>query len=220
MLSLTQAFKGLKPFQSAKIWQPVSAKFSSSAMALADQPQPARPKVGGSSLFEAAQQEAEATISQHTEPVEKEYRWSTTNFKASPRRLNMIARQLRNLPIDEAIRQMQFSPKRASNKILHNLAFARKNALEQKGMKDMVVAQAWVGKGTYHRRVRPHARGQFGIMHHKEAHMKFIFKEKPAQPEPSRADRRNIRGWKETKKVWTPLNESKPIYNPKPYYNW
>ena len=41
-------------------------------MALADQPQPARPKVGGSSLFDTAQQEAEATISQHTEPVEKE----------------------------------------------------------------------------------------------------------------------------------------------------
>lgn len=56
-------------------------------------------------------------------------------------------------------------------------------------------------------------------MHHKEAHIKFLFKEvAPASKELT--DRRNIRGWKDPKKTWTQLNETKPIYNAKPFYNW
>jgi hypothetical protein len=56
-------------------------------------------------------------------------------------------------------------------------------------------------------------------MHHKEAHIKFLFKE--ATPESKElTDRRNIRGWKDPKKTWTSLNETKPIYNAKPFYNW
>lgn len=81
------------------------------------------------------------------------------------------------------------------------------------------LAQAWVGKGRYIRRVNPHGRGQFGIMHHKEAHIKFLFKEAmPASD--AKTERRNIRGWKDPKKTWTQLNETKPIYNAKPFYNW
>lgn len=132
----------------------------------------------------------------------------------------MIARQIRNLPVEEAIQQLQYSPKRSAKKILNNLAFARKHAQEQKEMKNLVVAQAWVGKGRFIRRVNPHGRGQFGLMHHKEAHMKFILKEAPKKDDQGIKARRNVRGWKETKKVWTPLVENKPIYNPKPFYNW
>lgn len=53
----------------------------------------------------------------------------------------MLARQIRNLPVDEAIRQMEFSDKRSASKILHNLAFARKNAADQKGMQNLVVCK-------------------------------------------------------------------------------
>ena len=51
----------------------------------------------------------------------------------------MLARQIRNLPVDEAIKQMEFSSKRTASKILHNLAFAKKNATEQKDMKNLIV---------------------------------------------------------------------------------
>jgi hypothetical protein len=56
-------------------------------------------------------------------------------------------------------------------------------------------------------------------MHHKEAHIKFLLKEAPSVAK-TKADRRNIRGWKEPKKTWMPLKEDKPIYNAKPFYNW
>ncbi|KAF7720562.1 hypothetical protein EC973_007445 [Apophysomyces ossiformis] len=132
----------------------------------------------------------------------------------------MIARQIRNLPVDEAIKQLEFSPKRSAKKILHNLAFARKNAQDQKNMENLVIAQAWVGKGLSRKRARFHGRGQFGIMHDKKAHMKFILKEATPAEEGTKASKRNIRGWKETKKVWTPLVENRPIYNAKSFYNW
>ncbi|CAO3640273.1 unnamed protein product [Cunninghamella blakesleeana] len=225
MLSLTNAFKALQPFKQST--QTISvlktlqtAKFSTTFTNYAEQPQPSRPQVGASSLFENVQLETEATLEEQV-PVEKEYKWSTANFKTSPRKLNMIARQLRNLTVEEAIKQMEYSPKRSSSKILHNLAFAKKNAQDQKDMKNLVIAQAWVGKGRYIKRIKPHGRGQFGIMHHKQAHMKFIFKEAtPSTASNDKSARRNIRGWKESKKVWTPLVENKPVYNPKPFYNW
>ncbi|KAI8338862.1 ribosomal protein L22/L17 [Chlamydoabsidia padenii] len=225
MLSLTKSLKALQPFK--QVAQPVSllktvsvARFSTTSTTHAEQPQPTRPQVGASSLFDNVQVESDSQV-EDKQVLDKQYQWSSANFKTSPRKLNMIARQIRNLPVEEAIQQLQYSPKRSAKKILHNLAFARKHAQEQKEMKNLVVAQAWVGKGRYIRRVNPHGRGQFGLMHHKEAHMKFILKEAPQNDSQGiKAARRNVRGWKETKKVWTPLVENKPIYNPKPFYNW
>ncbi|KAI8391201.1 ribosomal protein L22/L17 [Radiomyces spectabilis] len=225
VMSLVSSFKALHPFKRASTFTGVfasqSASFSNAAARLAEQPPSERPQIGASSLFENVQVEAEETLTKTGDkPVDKEYRWSSTNFKTSPRKLNMIARQLRNLPIDEAIKQLEFSPKRSAKKIMHNLAFAKKNAQDQKGLTNLVVAQAWVGKGRYIQRIKPHARGQFGIVHRKEAHMKFLLKELDPKEEALKSQRRNVRGWHDRKKVWTPLAENKPIYNPKPFYNW
>ncbi|KAI8137651.1 ribosomal protein L22/L17 [Fennellomyces sp. T-0311] len=198
-----------------------SVKFSTASRRLADQPTTTRPDVGASSLFDNVTVQAEKELEHAEKAVKKQYQFSSTNMKTSPRKLNMLARQIRNLPVDEAIKQMEFSPKRTARKIMHNLAFARKNATEQRQMENLVVAQAWVGKGRYIKRIRPHGRGQFGLMHHKEAHIKFLLEEAPkAGEEAAKNARRNIRGWKDTKKVWTPLKENKPIYNPKAFYNW
>ncbi|KAI8361786.1 ribosomal protein L22/L17 [Choanephora cucurbitarum] len=219
VLSLTSALKAFQPFKSTSI-RVVQSSFSTSVIRSAEQPKPERPQIGASSLFDSVQEEAQESLSQQDETLtEKQFSFSSANFKTSPRKLNMLARQIRNLPVDEAIRQMEFSDKRSAKKILHNLAFAKKNAMDQKGMKEMVVSQAWVGKGRYIRRINPHGRGQFGLMHHKEAHIKFILKEVTSK-DTEKTDRRNIRGWKESKKTWTPLDETKPIYNPKPFYNW
>ncbi|KAG2234487.1 ribosomal protein L22/L17 [Thamnidium elegans] len=218
VLSLTSALKALQPFKQVNTVRVLS--FSTTSLRRAEQPTPDRPQIGASSLFENVQVEAEEKLAQQDRKItEKEYQFSSGNFKTSPRKLNMLARQIRNLPVEEAIRQMEFSDKRSAKKILHNLAFARKNAADQKGMENMVVSQAWVGKGRYVRRVRAHGRGQFGVMHHKEAHIKFLFKE-AAEKSTEKEDRRNIRGWNDPKKTWTPLKENKPIYNAKAFYNW
>ncbi|OAD70099.1 hypothetical protein PHYBLDRAFT_71537 [Phycomyces blakesleeanus NRRL 1555(-)] len=224
MPSLTlQAFKAIQPIKQSMLgFRTIqSFRFSTTTQCHADQPTPERPQIGASSLFENVQVETNETLTKSGEkPVDKQYTWSSANFRTSPRKLNMLARQIRNLPVEEAIKQMEFSSKRSAKKILHNLAFARKNAQEQKGMENMVVSQAWVGKGRFIQRVNPHGRGQFGVMHRKEAHISFLFKEAETPQEAAKANKRSIRGWKDTEKVWTPLVGTKPIYNAKSFYNW
>jgi ribosomal protein L22 len=60
----------------------------------------------------------------------------------SPRKLNMIGRQIAGQPVNEAILQMQFSEKRASERIKSTLVLARNHAVD-KGMdeKKLVVCE-------------------------------------------------------------------------------
>lgn len=85
---------------------------------------------------------------------EWQYRISSANFKARPRKLNMLARQIAGLPIDEAIKQMEFSKKKAAKRILSNLVLARRNAELQKGMKNLVICMwittKWIGTEFTH----------------------------------------------------------------------
>ncbi|PVU92076.1 hypothetical protein BB559_003856 [Furculomyces boomerangus] len=194
------------------------------------------PTVGASSLFDQASKEIDSKsadelggdLSQlESLKLKKEFRFSTSNFKTSPRKLRFLADQIVGLKIQDAINQMEFSAKSAAKKILHTLAFARKNAIYQKKMNPelMVVKEAWVGKGRFIKRLDLKARGRFGVKHHPYAHMKFVLAEtKNQDTETTEKDfgkRRNIKGFGEHKKfIWKPLIENKPIYNQKPYYNW
>ncbi|KAJ2026608.1 39S ribosomal protein L22, mitochondrial [Coemansia sp. S610] len=164
----------------------------------------------------------------------REYTYSTANFHASPRKLRMIGNQISGLPVTEAIRQMQFSSKKASDRIKHSLVWARKNAMFQKEMnpENMFVKLARVGKGKYRKRVDPKARGRYGTIRVPYAHMKYVLWEKQPEEKPvgrnpeERAllagdlPRRDVKGFKLYKKTWMPLNERKPVINPKPFYNW
>ncbi|KAG0229728.1 hypothetical protein BGW41_002899 [Actinomortierella wolfii] len=187
---------------------------------------PVRPELGASSLFgDIDSAVKEVPVEEGGKATEKEYEFSTANFKTSTKKLRLLANQIKGLDIQDAINQMEFSQKRPGKRIMNTLAFARTNASTQEKYNmdpsKLYVARAWVGKGIYHRRIKTHARGKFGIMHHPTAHLKFVLKERqPEEVEEGRAKRRNIRGWKQTKKVWTPLVEDKPIYNPPHLYNW
>jgi len=51
--------------------------------------------------------------------------------------------------------------------------------------------------------------------------MKFVVKEAKQEGE-GRPEKKKIKGmnWEKKKKVWMPLLEDKPIYNPSKFYNW
>lgn len=76
-----------------------------------------------------------------------EHKYSTAAFKISPKKLQLLADKVRGRPIDYAILQMQFSPKRAAKRVKATLCLARDHAIA-KGMdrKRLVVNEAWVGK--------------------------------------------------------------------------
>jgi hypothetical protein len=123
--------------------------------------------------------------------------------------------------VDEALKQMAFTPKQKPGKRIHTmLATARATALANNmDPSKTVVEQAWVGKGIYLHGIRYHGKGMFGQMTRPRAQMRIVLTQQSDKPDQGRATRRTIRGWKERKNVWTSL-VSKPIYNPKPYYNW
>lgn len=106
-----------------------------------------------------------------------EHKYSTAKFKISPRKLSMLAHQISGHPIDYAILQMQFSPKRASKRILSTLALARDHAAA-KGMQvpRLIVSEAWVNKGTFLRRIDIKGRGRFGFKHHPSARMNIVLR--------------------------------------------
>ncbi|KAJ2352215.1 39S ribosomal protein L22, mitochondrial [Coemansia sp. RSA 2618] len=165
----------------------------------------------------------------------REHTFRTSNFPVSPRKLRMLGNQITNMPITEAIRQMDFSAKKASARVRSALVWGRKNAIFQKQMNpdDMFLKLVRVGKGPkFPKKIDYKGRGRFGIIRKPKAHMRFVVWEKQADERPVARDaverallaggmeRRKVRGFKLTRKVWTQLEEKKPVINPKPYYNW
>ncbi|CDU23479.1 related to 50S ribosomal protein L22 [Sporisorium scitamineum] len=106
-----------------------------------------------------------------------EHKYSTAAFKISPRKLQMLANQISGQPIDYAILQMQFSPKRAAKRVLSTLALARDHA-EAKGMQvpRLVVSEAWVGKGIYLTRADIKGRARMGRKHHPQARLSVVLR--------------------------------------------
>lgn len=108
-----------------------------------------------------------------------EHKYSTANFRISPRKLQLLADQIGGgKPIDYAILQMQFSHKRAAKRIKSTLALARDHA-SAKGMDvaKLVVAEAWVGKGRTFKRVEIKGRGRMGIRKSFQAKMSVVLRE-------------------------------------------
>ncbi|KAI1302447.1 hypothetical protein EDD11_005613 [Mortierella claussenii] len=228
--ALSIAFRSQQPVSALKSLALSTPRgFHAMALRLAEQKStmtPVKPELGASSLFgDITSHVNEVPVEKGGKGTVKEYQFSTANFKTSTKKLRLLANQIKGLDIQNAINQMEFSQKRPAKRVMNTLAFARTNATTQeKYLMDsgkLYVDRAWVGKGIYHRRIKTHARGKFGVMHHPTAHLKFTLKERqPEVKEAGRATRRNIKGWKQTKKVWTPLIEDKPLYNPPRLYNW
>lgn len=108
-----------------------------------------------------------------------EHKYSTANFRISPRKLQLLADQIGSgKPLDYAILQMQFSEKRAANRVKSTLAVARDHAIA-KGLDParLVVAEAWVGKGKTHKRIEYKGRGRVGVMTRFEAKLSFVLRE-------------------------------------------
>ncbi|KAJ2840440.1 39S ribosomal protein L22, mitochondrial [Coemansia sp. 'formosensis'] len=228
-----------------RIAAPVSQLHSSAPISLWGKPAPVEEEAAveatqkASSAFDISKETEKSFQTVSAGPGQglvriREYTYSTANFHASPRKLRMIGNQISGLPVTEAIRQMQFSSKKASDRIKHSLVWARKNAMFQKEMnpENMFIKLARVGKGKYRKRIDPKARGRYGMIRVPYAHMKYVLWEKqPAEKPVARnaeerallagdLPRRDIKGFRLYKKAWTPLDERKPVINPKPYYNW
>ncbi|KAJ4478060.1 ribosomal protein L22 [Lentinula aciculospora] len=147
------------------------------------------------------------------------HKYSTTYFKISPRKLNMLGNQISGKPIDYAILQMQFSEKRASKRIMNMLATAKDHAYRYKHLdtSKLVVAEAWVNKGKVLKRIEPRGRGHMGIRKHKQAKMHVVLKEGKSEVEKKEKER----AYKLKKIISAAVaREDKPIRNPGAMWAW
>jgi ribosomal protein L22 len=92
----------------------------------------------------------------------------------SPQKLNLVARLVRGLSVDEAQRQLAGLKKKHRVEVSRTITAAATNA-RAFGMDEerLIVSRAHVGKGKYLKRIRPwHGKGRWGVEHKKYAHLR------------------------------------------------
>ena len=85
-------------------------------------------------------------------------------LRTGARKLNLVAGLIRGLPVEKALAQLKFSPRRISGEVKKVLESAIANAENNHNLDvdRLVVAEAYVGKSLTMKRWRPRARGRIG----------------------------------------------------------
>ncbi|MEO0550877.1 MAG: 50S ribosomal protein L22 [Pseudomonadota bacterium] len=83
-------------------------------------------------------------------------------YKHSPQKLNLLAQQIRGLPVQKALDEMKVSRKRAAKDVYKTLYSAMSNAENnhELDIDSLVVSEAHVGKNLVMKRIRARARGR------------------------------------------------------------
>jgi large subunit ribosomal protein L22 len=86
------------------------------------------------------------------------------NIRVSPRKLNLVAQQIRGKKVDSALNVLTFSQKRIAGVVKKTLQSAVANAENNHDLDvdDLVVAEASVGKNLVMKRFHARARGNAG----------------------------------------------------------
>ena len=86
------------------------------------------------------------------------------NIRVSPRKLNLVAQQIRGQKVDRALSELTFSQKRIAGVVKKTLQSAVANAENNHDLDvdDLVVAEASVGKNLVMKRFHARARGNAG----------------------------------------------------------
>jgi len=94
--------------------------------------------------------------------AENEARAVLRMYRHSPQKLNLLAQQIRGLPIQKALDEMKFSRKRAARDVYKTLWSAMSNAENnhELDIESLVVSEAHVGKNLVMKRIRARARGR------------------------------------------------------------
>ena len=88
------------------------------------------------------------------------------NIRVSPRKLNLVAQQIRGKKVDRALNELTFSQRRIAGVVKKTLQSAIANAENNHDLDvdDLVVAEASVGKNLVMKRFHARARGNAGAI--------------------------------------------------------
>jgi len=96
--------------------------------------------------------------------ADNEARAITRNLRISPQKLNLLAASIRGKRVETALADLTFSRKRIAADVKKTLESAVANAENNHDLDvdQLVVKEAYVGKGLVMKRWRPRARGRIG----------------------------------------------------------
>ena len=118
--------------------------------------------------------------------AETEAQAVVSNMRISPRKLNLVAGLIRNLPASEAVATLTFSKRRIAQQVRKALESAIANAENnhQLDVDSLVVARAEVGRSIVMRRFHARGRGRASQIEKWFSHLKIVVAERQSAPTP------------------------------------
>jgi large subunit ribosomal protein L22 len=103
-----------------------------------------------------------------------------SNLRVSPRKLNLVAAMIRNLPAQSAVATLTFSKRRIAHQVKKALQSAIANAENnhQLDVDRLVVARAEVGRSIVMRRFQARGRGRAARVEKWFSHLKIVVAER------------------------------------------
>lgn len=142
-------------------------------------------------------------------------------IKQSPKKVNLVAALVRGMRVEDALLQLQVTVKRAAKTVYQVIHSARANAVHNHGFDPdrLLVAEAFLGKGLFKKRLSYHAKGKCGMMVRPECRLTVVLREITPEEEAEIAKLRVSNFKKLTKRerrlVPHKLIETTPIWNRK-----
>jgi large subunit ribosomal protein L22 len=112
----------------------------------------------------------------------------TRNMRVSPRKLNLVADSIRNLPAGRALADLTFSKRRIAKQVKKTLESAIANAENnhQLDVDKLVVKLAEVGRGIVMKRFHARGRGRSATVEKWFSHLKIVVEEREPVAKPAR----------------------------------
>nr|CAD1834525.1 unnamed protein product [Ananas comosus var. bracteatus] len=107
------------------------------------------------------------------------------DIRQSPKKINLVAKLVRGMRVEDALLQLQVTVKRAAKTVYQVIHSARANAAHNHSLDPdkLLVDEAFVGKGIYLKRLSYHAKGQSGIMVRPKCRLTVVVRETTPEEE-------------------------------------
>ncbi|KAJ0982604.1 hypothetical protein J5N97_010859 [Dioscorea zingiberensis] len=107
------------------------------------------------------------------------------DIKQSPKKVNLVAKLVRGMRVEDALLQLQVTVKRAAKTLYQVIHSARANATHNHGLDPdrLLVEEAFVGKGLYLKRLSYHAKGRCGVMVRPRCRLTVVVRETTPEEE-------------------------------------
>src|SRR4051812_18484533 len=108
-----------------------------------------------------------------------------SNLRISPRKLNLVAAMIRNMPAQSAVSTLTFSKRRIAHQVRKALESAISNAENNHSLDvdRLVVARAEVGRSIVMRRFHARGRGRAARVEKWFSHLKIVVAERAQEEE-------------------------------------